>query len=757
MPKISKINLRQLFARGLKPAQEAFFNLFDSYWHKDDLIDISAVKFLQNSLDNKLDSGAESTLMQAFENALGTAVQAKWSAVDVFEEYNNKVLKKLSAYVGGSGTPPTAHVGEYYKADGGFTTDRDLAANFKENFTIIEPAQTTFVAEKMVPGKNIANPAKKQSGKYVNWETGTLDGNLAYNAYDKLAVDGNADYYLHAVSHFAWYNSTGVFISGVFVGGSGLIAKSPSNAAYLSASFVSSNNQVQIEKGTVATAYEPYYEIQTITIPDLNVSEKQINFPISTVYGKNRFDKEKTIAGKYVNAFTGLLSDNPSYEASDYCYIKGLSQITLTSLYHIAFYDANKVFLSGREYGGDTIDVPVNAVWCRNSLLTGLSDFFQIESGIFKTNYERFISQDGKQIENLLPEDIIDNNIQSTIVTPSVMYWLKGKEMNVYFDSSIYHPLGESRGFYNSVYSSEGKFMQEKFRVSPDVTFDFKLKTESAREFIEKTTTVNVAAAASGTGITRKVLVIGDSTVNHGYTIKYISDFFANDNMHVEFIGTRTSQGVKHEGRSGWRLSNYMNDASFGDFSNAFWNGTKFSFSDYLTTSSQNMTDGDWVFIQLGINDIYSAALLNGSVNIYDLIFHTKKYLAEMIANIKSVNSNLRIGIIQTIPPAMSQDGTGNLLNSAIYSLEYYIKKGLVPWWNELLKTYDNTEMRDNKIYLIGATSVLDRVNNFQKYSQNIDSHNTDSIKVVVDDVHPSLAGYQQIGDAYIGVIKYFA
>lgn len=622
----------------------------------------------------------------------------------------------------------------------------------------VSTKKTSFADSVVTIGKNIANPNKMRANKYVNWETGTLDDNSGYNAFEKLPVDGNTDYYLHAVSHFAWYNASGTFISGTNVGGSGLTVKSPGNAAYLSASFVASNNQVQIENGTVATAYEPYYEIEAITIPDLSIDEKQIIYPNSTVYGKNRFDKTQVTAGKYVNAFTGLLGDNPSYSASDFCFIGDLPQITLSSLYHIAFYDINKVFISGREYGGDTIDVPSNAKWCRASLLTGLSDIFQIESGSVKTNYEPFISRYGKQIEDLIPENIlVDNNIQSSIITPSVMYWLAGKEMNVYFDSSIYHPLGESRGFYNSVYSSAGKFMQEKFRVTPDVTFSFNLKTESKSQFIEKTTTVNVASTTSGAGITRKILVIGDSTVKHGHTIKYISDFFANDNMHVEFIGTRTSQGVKHEGRSGWRLANYMNDASFDGESNAFWNGSQFSFSHYLSSTSQTISNNDWVFIQLGINDIYSAALLDGSVNVYDLIFHTKKYLAEMIANIKSVNSNLRIGIIQTIPPAMSQDGTGNLLNSAEFSLEYYIKKGLVPWWNELLKTYDNTETRNNKIYLIGATSIIDRENNFQKYSQNIDSHNTDSIKVTADDVHPAVPGYQQIGDAYIGAIKYFA
>ncbi|SIT25679.1 hypothetical protein SAMN05421786_11555 [Chryseobacterium ureilyticum] len=76
MPKISKINLRQLFAKGMKPSQEAFYNLFDSFWHKDDQIDIAAVKDLQLSLNSKLDNAAKDSLLDAFNDALTDIHQA---------------------------------------------------------------------------------------------------------------------------------------------------------------------------------------------------------------------------------------------------------------------------------------------------------------------------------------------------------------------------------------------------------------------------------------------------------------------------------------------------------------------------------------------------------------------------------------------------------------------------------------------------------------------------------------------------------
>jgi len=72
--KISKINLKALFSKGLKPKQEAFYNWMDSYWHKDELIDISAVKSLQNALDGKLDNSVQDSILTAFNDAVSSSV-----------------------------------------------------------------------------------------------------------------------------------------------------------------------------------------------------------------------------------------------------------------------------------------------------------------------------------------------------------------------------------------------------------------------------------------------------------------------------------------------------------------------------------------------------------------------------------------------------------------------------------------------------------------------------------------------------------
>lgn len=57
--------------------------------------------------------------------------QRGWSPKFVFEEDGaTRLVKKLTDYIGGTGTAPTANIGQYV-IDGGYTSDKSLATNFK--------------------------------------------------------------------------------------------------------------------------------------------------------------------------------------------------------------------------------------------------------------------------------------------------------------------------------------------------------------------------------------------------------------------------------------------------------------------------------------------------------------------------------------------------------------------------------------------------------------------------------------------------
>lgn len=85
----------------------------------------------------------------------------------------------------------------------------------------------------------------------------------------------------------------------------------------------------------------------------------------------------------------------------------------------------------------------------------------------------------------------------------------------------------------------------------------------------------------------------------------------------------------------------------------------------------------------------------------------------------------------------------------------YQIKRNGVVIFTHEMQEYDNEAKRNAKIYLIGANAVIDRENDFATALQNIDQYDSTQTEVQIDDIHP-YDGYNQVGDLYIGAIKYF-
>ncbi|MFA7448823.1 MAG: hypothetical protein WCY77_10325 [Weeksellaceae bacterium] len=54
--KVSLSTMKNWFRNGMKPDENKFWNVFDSFWHKDDPIAINDVEYLQTALDNKANS-----------------------------------------------------------------------------------------------------------------------------------------------------------------------------------------------------------------------------------------------------------------------------------------------------------------------------------------------------------------------------------------------------------------------------------------------------------------------------------------------------------------------------------------------------------------------------------------------------------------------------------------------------------------------------------------------------------------------------
>lgn len=243
----------------------------------------------------------------------------------------------------------------------------------------------------------------------------------------------------------------------------------------------------------------------------------------------------------------------------------------------------------------------------------------------------------------------------------------------------------------------------------------------------------------AGNGLNKKVLFIGDSlTASNNYTKKVI-DLFSNDVMHIQSLGTLGSGIYKMEGRSGWRAYTYTHCATGADEGvsgihmgiNPFYNTSteKFDFSYYMT--QQGYTDVDYVFINLGTNDLNRSPMTETDI---------MGYYDEMITSIKQYNSNIKICL--WLPPLRG------IHDNSSYILQRDRALQIHQW---LIKKYDN-RMSEN-IYLIPVYLQVSADDDYN-ISDIIISENT-TLHNVTDLIHPKDSGYKAISEVIYYWIKY--
>ncbi len=145
------------------------------------------------------------------------------------------------------------------------------------------------------------------------------------------------------------------------------------------------------------------------------------------------------------------------------------------------------------------------------------------------------------------------------IVLNEVAFLAPGLEYNI-FNKNVFIPEYGMPDDYDVDYiAQQGRHLSRGYRyvgLAGDV-FQVKALVTSHGESAEKVQTVRVAQTDSGAGITRNVLIVGDSTIANGSVSTSLASVFSADPMNINLIGTRGSQVVKHEGRGGWTTADY--------------------------------------------------------------------------------------------------------------------------------------------------------------------------------------------------------
>ena len=607
------------------------------------------------------------------------------------------------------------------------------------------------------------------------------DGYLSVSDY---ARDGKLHFYDKTYNNgmfvaVPFYNSSKTFLSrvGYVSGDRDLAVTIPANAAYFRIDVVYKINNVAVD-GTLENVpldklALTYLEETDGLVSDVNTLKGQVSAleeavqesvtPSDTTFfhiSKNMIDPESCVSGQYVKQTNGNFSNNSSYWRTDYVpvdastdYVMRISSGAFNSNLRYAFYTSAKAYISGANAAlpDMVLTSPATAAYIAFSYNTAPGTWMLTKYVNGDTSFESF---DATHVLNkYIQEDLSDLILN----IPAKVYALVGYETNIYFEN-----ITEKWDKFDwDVSCDVGAQYERGFKITPIAaeagTHTLKIRAyANTGIYKEAETSLIIAAASAGSGATKKVIVLGDSTTDSGTVIEKLNANFSDDVMNISTIGTRGTSPNNHEGRSGWKWEFYFTKESItysddrGTIYNPFYNPTSQTFdADYYFTNS-GIDKPDWFLINLGINDVFgqsSDSALTSAIN---------TALARCEAAVDSIleaSPSTKVGVCVTIPPNHSQDAFGKAYGNE--QTRNRCKRNNTIWSKALIDTFDGRE--EENIYIVPINLALDTVYNMGMETIAVNARNTDttySSPIANGGVHPVTSGYWQIADVYTALIK---
>lgn len=235
-----------------------------------------------------------------------------------------------------------------------------------------------------------------------------------------------------------------------------------------------------------------------------------------------------------------------------------------------------------------------------------------------------------------------DTDPAITVAIPPVVRVLTGGEFSIYYANVISR---QNAIFWcGSVGGLTTRRYDDHLSVTANAagTYPLQWKVYSSGYSLLASGTCTIIAV-DNKAVTASALVIGDSTVTQGgYICKKLLSCFSAAGGALTLLGTRGTAPAKHEGRAGWKASDYCTKAADGTYTNPFYDNG-FDFSHYMAT--QGYTGVGVVVIQLGINDIFYAGLDSFSAA------ETIGYMDAMVTSILAYDSSIKVIVDLLTPP----------------------------------------------------------------------------------------------------------
>ena len=358
------------------------------------------------------------------------------------------------------------------------------------------------------------------------------------------------------------------------------------------------------------------------------------------------------------------------------------------------------------------------------------------------------------------PTETQNDQPRSTIrmVLPREIFAVVGVETNLYFENVVL--VLNPANYLFDVHCSKGRQQDERWTWTPtdgdvgeiplqlDVRDEFNLLVAQAK------VVVKVVPARLKKSVS--LLLVGDSLTHASIYSQYLLDLTSKPGEPVvALIGSHSVDAKypanRHEGYGGWTAqrfaTHFTETARQGDYTkrgSPFLykqpdGSMKLDFQSYC----RDINDGkypDFVTIFLGPNDIFSFTDDTITGGIQNMLAHYDR-LIEMI---HAASPSTRIGVMLPVPPTATQNAFGS--NYASGQTRWQYRRNQHALVEAMIERYSGR--RSKGVWVIPTHLNLDCVHNYPTEVVAPNAHSDTKIVRQSNGVHPSPAGYRQIGDS---------
>lgn len=545
--------------------------------------------------------------------------------------------------------------------------------------------------------------------------------------------------------------------------------------------------------------------------------EDEAVIPAKTDFIKllNIFDKDAAGVelGKYI--YNNSLSVNSSYNTTDYIPVTAGKTYLVASMSisygvrFVCYYNANKTYISSADNDwGRTLTIPSGVSYMRCSFWAEAWETYRVTDDVTATKYYPYGYY-------LVPSYIYDSSkIVPEICLPSKIFALNGEENSIYHRNYI--NFADKRFFVNGNWPYLARCFRTntpaaQFAVNLNNIADLSTEKSFAADVL-------IGNKATNNGA-KVVNAIGDSFTYNGTWYNFANSLCPALSWVGMRKSTMAESSLRAEGRGGWSLEDYMtrkgsattsfspflhpsgytyygcieswaaivagstayNLAGFTDFVSWFgadgkklnpsvndmmydetnnkyiyWTGSSwveysgtpsfvFDYGKYI--AAWGITSPDIVMIMLGVNDWF-AGFNEAKAATWNSYMQT--VIGSIQAYATAVGKTIKIAICTNTVHIGTE-------NNSYYKPDEQIGRQMWLGRKNLIETFDTAEYLAEGVYVVDTGVCLDPDYGYSEEGiKPFDFYSGSDAEIYTDNgVHPSTAGYKQIGVCAAAFIQY--